>query len=140
MKVETGKTVQMHYVGKLEDGTIFDSSENREPLSFVFGEGSIIPALETELEGMEEGQKKTVKVKADDAYGQRDPNAIQSVPRSQLPENIEPKVGMQLLAQMQNGNIPVTIVEVDEENVVIDFNHPLAGKDLIFDVEIVKVS
>ncbi|WP_084042317.1 FKBP-type peptidyl-prolyl cis-trans isomerase [Hippea sp. KM1] len=140
MKVETGRTVQMHYVGKLEDGTVFDSSENREPLSFVFGEGSIIPALEAELEGMEEGQKKTVKVKADDAYGQRDPNAIQKVPRTQLPENIEPKVGMQLLAQMQNGSIPVTIVEVDEESVTIDFNHPLAGRDLIFDVEIVKVS
>ncbi len=140
MKVETGKTVQMHYVGKLDDGTIFDSSEGKEPLEFVFGEGSIIPALEKELEGMEEGEKKQVVVKAEDAYGERNPEAIQKVSKDQLPPEIEPKVGMQLLAQTQTANIPVTIIEVEEDTITIDFNHPLAGKDLIFDVEIVKVS
>ena len=140
MKVETGKTVQMHYVGKLDDGTIFDSSEGKEPLEFIFGEGSIIPALEKELEGMEEGEKKQVVVKAEDAYGERNPEAIQKVSKDQLPPEIEPKVGMQLLAQTQTANIPVTIIEVEEDTITIDFNHPLAGKDLIFDVEIVKVS
>jgi len=140
MKVETGKTVQMHYVGKLDDGTIFDSSEGKKPLEFVFGEGSIIPALEKELEGMEEGEKKQVVVKAEDAYGERNPEAIQKVSKDQLPPEIEPKVGMQLLAQTQTANIPVTIIEVEEDTITIDFNHPLAGKDLIFDVEIVKVS
>ncbi|WP_022670083.1 FKBP-type peptidyl-prolyl cis-trans isomerase [Hippea alviniae] len=140
MKVESGKTVQMHYVGRLDDGTIFDSSEGKEPLEFVFGEGSIIPALERELEGMEEGEKKQVVVKAEDAYGQRNPEAVQKVSKDQLPPEIEPKVGMQLLAQTQTANIPVTIIEVEEDTITIDFNHPLAGKDLIFDVEIVKVS
>lgn len=140
MKVEKGKTVRMHYKGMLDDGTVFDTSEGKEPLEFVYGEGSIIPALEEQLEGMEEGEKKQVTVKAEDAYGEIDPSAIQQVPRSQLPENIEPEVGMQLLAQTETASIPVTIVDVDENTVTIDFNHPLAGKDLVFDVEIVSVS
>ncbi|WP_035587783.1 FKBP-type peptidyl-prolyl cis-trans isomerase [Hippea jasoniae] len=139
MKVSKDKTVQMHYVGRLDDGTVFDSSEGKEPLEFVFGEGSIIPALEQELEGMEEGEKKRVVVKAADAYGERNPEAVQRVERNQLPADIEPEVGMQLLAQTQTASLPVTIIEVDEEFVTIDFNHPLAGKDLIFDVEIVSV-
>ncbi len=140
MKVEKGRTVKMHYKGMLNDGTVFDTSEGREPLEFVYGEGNIIPALEEQLEGMEEGDKKQVTVKAEDAYGEVDPSAIQKIPRSQLPENIDPKVGMQLLAQTETSSIPVTIVEVEEDTVTIDFNHPLAGKDLIFDVEIVSVS
>ncbi len=140
MKVEKGKTVKMHYKGMLEDGTVFDTSEGKEPLEFVYGEGSIIPDLENQLEGMEEGEKKQITVKAENAYGEVDPSAIQQVPRSQLPNNIDPKVGMQLLAQTENASIPVTIIDVEDETVTIDFNHPLAGKDLIFDVEIVSVS
>ncbi len=140
MKVEKGKTVKMHYKGMLEDGTVFDTSEGKEPLEFVYGEGSIIPDLENQLEGMEEGEKKQITVKAENAYGEVDPAAIQQVPRSQLPNNIEPKVGMQLLAQTENASIPVTIIDVEDKTVTIDFNHPLAGKDLIFDVEIVSVS
>ena len=140
MKVEKGKTVKMHYKGMLEDGTVFDTSEGKEPLEFVYGEGSIIPALENQLEGMEEGEKKQVMVKAENAYGEVDPAAIQQVPRNQLPNNIDPKVGMQLLAQTENASIPVTIIDVENETVTIDFNHPLAGKNLIFDVEIVSVS
>ncbi len=140
MKVEKGKTVKMHYKGMLEDGTVFDTSEGKEPLEFVYGEGSIIPDLENQLEGMEEGDKKQITVKAENAYGEVDPSAIQQVPRSQLPGNIDPKVGMQLLAQTENASIPVTIIDVEDETVTIDFNHPLAGKDLIFDVEIVSVS
>ncbi len=140
MKVEKGKTVRMHYTGKLEDGTVFDTSEGKEPLEFVYGEGSIIPALERQLEGMEEGEKKEITVEAKDAYGEVDPSAVQQIPRSQLPDNIEPKVGMQLLAQTEAASIPVTIIDVDDETVTIDFNHPLAGKNLIFDVEIVSVN
>ncbi len=140
MKVEKGKTVKMHYKGMLEDGTVFDTSDGKEPLEFVYGEGSIIPALENQLEGMEEGEKKQVMVKAENAYGEVDPAAIQQVPRNQLPNNIDPKVGMQLLAQTENASIPVTIIDVEDETVTIDFNHPLAGKNLIFDVEIVSVS
>ncbi len=140
MKIEEGKTVVIHYDGKLEDGTLFDSSRNRgEPLEFVYGEGSIIPGLEKELKGMEKGDKKEIFVNADDAYGQKNPEAIQKVPRSQLPQDINPEVGMQLIAQTETSQIPVTITEVTEEYVVVDFNHPLAGKNLIFDVEIVDV-
>ena len=109
-------------------------------MEFVYGEGSIIPALEKQLEGMEEGEKKEITVEAKDAYGEVDPSAVQQIPRSQLPDNIEPKVGMQLLAQTETASIPVTIIDVDDETVTIDFNHPLAGKNLIFDVEIVSVN
>ncbi len=139
MKIDEGKTVVIHYEGKLEDGTVFDSSKEREPLEFVFGSGNIIPGLERGLKGLEKGDRKEIFVEADEAYGQRNPEAIQKVPRSQLPGDIEPEVGMQLIAQTETSQIPVTITEVTEEYVMVDFNHPLAGKNLIFDVEVVDV-
>ncbi len=139
MKVENGKTVQIHYEGRLEDGTVFDSSKEREPLEFVFGEGRLIPGLEKGLEGMEEGEKKEIFVEAKDAYGERNPEALQKVPRSELPADITPEVGMQLIAQTETAEVPVTITEVGEDYIVVDFNHPLAGKNLIFDVEVVSV-
>ncbi len=139
MKIENGKTVVIHYEGRLEDGTIFDSSKEREPLEFVFGNGSIIPGLEKGLEGLEKGDKKEISVEAKDAYGERNLDAVQKVPKEQFPNDITPEVGMQLMAQTETAEVPVTITDVQEDYVVIDFNHPLAGKNLIFNIEVVDV-
>jgi len=139
MKIEEGKTVVIHYEGKLEDGTVFDSSKDREPLEFVFGSGSIIPGLEKGLEGLEKGDKKEISVEAKDAYGEKNPEAIQKVSKEQIPDDITPEVGMQLMAQTETSEIPVIITEIQEDYVTIDFNHPLAGKNLIFDIEVIDV-
>ncbi len=139
MKIENGKTVVIHYEGKLENGDQFDSSKGREPLEFVFGNGSIIPGLEKGLEGLEKGDKKEITVEAKDAYGERKPEALQKVDKSQFPADIKPEVGMQLMAQTETSEIPVTITDVQEEFVIVDFNHPLAGKNLIFNIEVVDV-
>ncbi len=139
MKIKNGKTVLIHYEGRLEDGTVFDSSKDREPLEFVFGKGSIIPGLERGLEGLEKGDKKEISVDAKDAYGEKNPEAIQRVSKEQFPQDITPEVGMQLMAQTETSEIPVVVTDVEEDYVVIDFNHPLAGKNLIFNVEVVDV-
>jgi len=135
MKIEEGKTVVIHYEGKLEDGTVFDSSKDREPLEFVFGSGSIIPGLEKGLEGLEKGDKKEISVEAKDAYGEKNPEAIQKVSKEQIPDDITPEVGMQLMAQTETSEIPVIITEIQEDYVTIDFNHPLAGKNEVIDVK-----
>ena len=139
MKIEDGKTVVIHYEGRLEDGTVFDSSRSREPLEFVFGSGSIIPGLEKGLEGLEKGDKKEISVEAKDAYGEKNPEAIQKVSKEQFPSDITPEVGMQLMAQTETSEIPVVVTEIEEDYVMIDFNHPLAGKNLIFDIEVMDV-
>ncbi len=139
MKIEDGKTVAIHYEGTLKDGSVFDSSKGKEPFEFVFGSGSIIPGLEKGLAGLQEGDKKKITVEAKDAYGERNPEAVQKVEKNQLPEDIKPEVGMQLMAQTQTGQIPVTITEVEEEYITVDFNPPLAGEDLTFDVEVISV-
>ena len=142
MKIEANTVVKMHYTGTLEDGSKFDSSEGREPLEFIYGNGMIIPGLEEGLAGLEVGAKKVIgQIPAEKAYGQRQDEAMQEMPKSQLPEDIQGQiaVGMQLAAQGPQGMIPVTVAEIKGENVVMDFNHPLAGKSLTFDVEIVEV-
>lgn len=139
-EAKSGDTVRIHYTGKLTDGTRFDSSEGRDPLEFTIGAGQIIPGLEREVEGMKVGEKKTVTAQADEAYGQRNPAAMQQVPRANLPPEIEPVVGNQLQAVTQDGQqISVTVAEVDDETVTLDANHPLAGEDLVFDVELVEI-
>lgn len=140
-QVKTGDTVRIHYKGTLEDGTTFDSSEGRDPLEFTVGSGQIIPGLDAALPGMEEGEKKTVEVPAADAYGQPDPNAKQAVPRADIPEDIPLDIGTQLQVQTPQGQVmPVTVAEVTEQQVVLDANHPLAGKDLTFNIELVSVA
>lgn len=139
MEVSEKKVITIHYKGTLADGTVFDTSEGKEPLEFIYGIGMIIPGLEEGLEGLKEGDKKTVEVPADKAYGKRQEEAMQEVPKSQFPEDIELKEGLQLAAQGPQGTIPVTVLEVGEENVKVDFNHPLAGKDLTFDVEVLGI-
>jgi peptidylprolyl isomerase len=140
MEISNNKVVQIHYTGKLTDGTVFDSSEGRDALEFISGSGMIIPGLEEGLAGMKTGDKKTVEIGFEKAYGPVQEQARQEVPKAQMPEGIELKVGMQLAAQGPQGQpMPVTVAEIKDEVVVMDFNHPLAGKDLIFEVEVVEV-
>lgn len=140
-EAEHGSTVHIHYTGKFPDGTVFDSSENRDPLTFELGSGQVIPGLDKAMRGMEVGTKKTVEIPAADAYGPHHPEGVQKVERSQLPPEIQTEVGLQLQATGQDGQaINLTIIEVDETTVTMDANHPLAGKDLVFDVELVSVT
>lgn len=139
-QVKAGDTVRIHYTGTLNDGTVFDSSQGREPLEFTVGSGEIIPGLDNALPGMSVGEEKSVAIPADDAYGQPDPNGRQEVPRAQIPEDIPLDPGTALQMQMPDGRaVPVTVAEVTEEVVVLDANHPLAGKDLNFDIEMVEI-
>ncbi len=139
-EVKAGDTVQLHYTGTLLDGTTFDSSEGRDPLQFEVGSGQIIPGLDVAIPGMKVGDKKIVKIGADDAYGQPNPEMRQAVPREGIPAEIPLEVGIQLQMQTPDGQaMPVTVVEVDEATVTLDANHPLAGKDLQFDIELVKI-
>ena len=140
-QVKSGDTVRVHYTGTLTDGQTFDSSEGRDPLEFVVGSGQIIPGLDAAMEGMAVGEKKTVEVPADQAYGHPDPNAQQAVPRTEIPEDIPLDLGTQLQVQTPQGQVmPVTVVEVTEEQVILDANHPLAGKDLTFAIELVDIT
>ena len=137
--VKAGDTVRIHYTGTLNDGTTFDSSHGRDPLEFTVGSGQIIPGLDNAVPGMEVGETKQVAVPSDEAYGAVDPSARQSVSRDQIPEDIPLDPGTQLQMRDQAGNtLPVTVAEVTEEEVVLDANHPLAGQDLNFDVELVE--
>jgi FKBP-type peptidyl-prolyl cis-trans isomerase 2 len=136
--IQDHKIVAIHYEGSLEDGTVFDASD-AEPLEFMFGIGMIIPGLEEGLRGLTTGDTTEILVTAEDAYGPYYEEAVQPVPRSEFGEGIELREDMQLVGQTPQGPMVVTILEIDEEVVMVDFNHPLAGKDLLFDIEIVTV-
>ncbi|SDY36169.1 FKBP-type peptidyl-prolyl cis-trans isomerase [Citreimonas salinaria] len=140
-QVKTGDTVRIHYTGTLQDGSTFDSSAGREPLEFKVGDGQIIPGLESAVPGMSVGDKKTVEVPADEAYGQPNPQALQAVPRTEIPDEIPLEVGTQLQVQTPTGQVmPVTVADVTDTEVTLDANHPLAGKDLKFDIELVEIA
>lgn len=135
-----GDTVQMHYTGTLTDGSVFDSSQGRDPLSFTLGAGQIISGLDAAIEGMAVGEEKTVTIPADQAYGARDPNAMQAVPRAQIPDHIPLDPGTVLQMQTPDGQtMPVTVASADDDQVMLDANHPLAGQDLTFAVQLVAV-
>jgi FKBP-type peptidyl-prolyl cis-trans isomerase 2 len=139
-QAKAGDTVKVHYHGKLTDGTTFDSSEGREPLQFTVGNGDVIRGFDDGVTGMTVGQKKTVHIPADDAYGQKDENRVVEFPKTNFPADLKPEVGMQL--NMTNGSgqvIPVVIQEVGQDTVMLDANHPLAGQDLVFDIELVDI-
>lgn len=139
-EVKTGDTVRIHYTGTLNNGDTFDSSMGRDPLEFVVGSGQIIPGLDKAIPGMAVGDKKTVPIPCAEAYGEANPEARQEVPRDTIPAEIEVSAGLELQMQTQTGQvIPVTVVEVTDETVVLDANHPLAGKDLNFDIELVGI-
>jgi FKBP-type peptidyl-prolyl cis-trans isomerase 2 len=139
-QAKPGTTVSIHYTGTLADGSTFDSSEGRDPLTFEMGAGQIIPGLEAALSGMTAGEAKTVTIPAAEAYGDHNPQAVQQVPREAVPDHIPLDLGTQLQVQTQDGRaLPVVVTEVTEEQVTLDANHPLAGKDLTFAVEVVSV-
>jgi peptidylprolyl isomerase len=140
-KVKDGDTVKVHYTGSLEDGSVFDSSEDKDPLEFTLGTGQLIPGFEKAVEGMAQGDKAKVTIPANDAYGQVRDDLVISVPRNNLPEDVTPQVGMQLQLNQPDGQaVPVRITEVQDEEVTLDANHPLAGEDLVFDIELVEIN
>jgi FKBP-type peptidyl-prolyl cis-trans isomerase SlyD len=137
MKVEKGSVVSVDYELHLGDGKVVDSSEPGEPLSYIHGEGQIVPGLERALEGLTVGDARQVMVEPDDGYGPHDGRGVQEVPRSAFPAEMVPQVGMELVAQGPQGeSVPFVIREVKPESVVIDLNHPLAGKTLHFAVTV----
>ena len=139
-EAKTGNTVRIHYTGTLTDGSEFDSSSGRDPLEFTIGSGQIIPGLDREIAGMAVGDTKTVTVPADEAYGPHQPEAVQEVPRDAVPEGINLVVGNRLQATTADGGqMVVTIAAVSDETVTMDANHPLAGEDLVFEVELVEI-
>ena len=140
-KVKEGDTVKVHYTGTLTDGTVFDTSEEREPLEFTLGQGQLIPGFEKAVVGMNVGDSTEVEISSDDAYGESREDLVISVPKDQLPDDVEPQVGMQLQVNQQDGQpIPVRITDVGEENLTLDANHPLAGQDLKFEIELVEIA
>lgn len=139
-QAKPGDTVRMHYTGSLADGTEFDSSAGRDPLEFELGSGQIIPGLDAGVTGMEVGDTKTVVIEPSDAYGDRDPARVQAVPREQIPDHIPVEPGTQLQMQTPDGQtMPVMVAEADQSQVTLDANHPLAGQQLTFDVELVEI-
>jgi len=140
-EAKAGDTVRLHYKGTLDDGSVFDSSEGRDPLEFTIGSGQILPGLDKAIPGMKVGDEKTVKIDAAEAYGPHNPAARQAVPRSNVPDTIELAVGLQLQAQTEGGQMmTVTVVEFSDAEVVLDANHPLAGKDLTFEIQLTGIN
>ncbi|KPA19353.1 peptidylprolyl isomerase [Candidatus Magnetomorum sp. HK-1] len=140
-KVENNLFVSVDYKGTLEDGEIFDTSEGRQPLEVKMGAGQLIKGFEDQLMGMNMNEKKTFTLEPKDAYGERDDSLTRSFAKSQLPEEMTPEVGQVIGLQAPEGQqIPATIIEVDDENFTVDINHPLAGKQLTFDIEVVGIS
>jgi FKBP-type peptidyl-prolyl cis-trans isomerase 2 len=139
MTIEDGKKVKFHYTLTVDDQVV-QSSEGQQPLAYTHGSGEIIPGLASELEGMNEGEEKSVLVSAEKAYGKVNPEAFKEVPRSSLPDGLVPEKDMMLQAHSQEGQeILVRVSDVKENSIIVDLNHPLAGKDLQFDVKVVSV-
>jgi peptidylprolyl isomerase len=140
VQAKPGDTVKIHYTGKLDDGTVFDSSADREPLEFTLSGGQVIPGFEQAVVGMAPGESKTEKIPMEQAYGPYRQEMVIQVNREQLPPDLDPEVGLQLQIQQPNGQaIPVLVTEVTTAKVTLDANHPLAGEDLTFDIELVEI-
>lgn len=139
-QVKSNDTVQVHYTGKLNNGQIFDSSVNKEPLEFTLGQGQIIPGFEKGLMDMKVNEKKTVTIPHAEAYGEVRKDLFQEIPNSELPPEIKPEVGMGLVAKNPDGSErQLRVAEVQDNSIVIDANHPLAGQDLTFELELVAI-
>ena len=140
-EVKKGDKVKVEYTGKLEDGSVFDSSKGRAPLCFEVGAQQVIPGFDKAVEGMKKDEEKEFTLKVDEAYGPVKDELKQEIPRDKLPKDPEPKEGMMLMMQAPTGQqIPARITKVSDDKVTIDINHPLAGKDLIFSVKVVGVN
>lgn len=139
-EAKEGDTVQVHYTGRLDDGSVFDSSRESEPLEFELGSGRVIPGFETAVEGMSVGESLEVELDPDEAYGQRRDDLVMPVGRDQLPEELDPEVGDALEVQLGSGErTTATVVDADESSVTLDLNHPLAGRTLNFEVELLEI-
>jgi peptidylprolyl isomerase len=139
-QAKSGDTVKIHYTGRLNDGTVFDSSAGRDPLEFTLGSGQVIPGFDAGVDGMQVGESKTVEIPNDQAYGPHYAEMVATVGRDQLPEGMNPEIGDQLQVQQPNGQpVMVVVTASDDASITIDGNHPLAGKDLIFDIELVEI-
>ncbi|MCF8111221.1 MAG: peptidylprolyl isomerase [Desulfobacteraceae bacterium] len=139
-QAQKGDTVKIHYKGKLDDGSVFDSSDGRDPLEFKIGDGNIIPGVEEAVLGMEPEQTKEATIPPEKAYGEYRDEMVIEVERTQFPEHINPELGQQLeLKQSEGQNIVVTVTNVAEEKVTLDANHPLAGKDLTFEITLQEI-
>lgn len=140
IQVKENNTVKVNYTGKLSDGQVFDSSEGKEPLEFTLGQGQLIPGFEKGVIDMKLNEKKTVTITKEEAYGDINNDLIQEVDKAQLPEDMTPEVGMGLVSKDPDGReINLLVVEVKEASIVVDGNHPLAGKELTFDLEVVEI-
>ncbi len=140
MTVKSGNTIKIHYHGRLSDGTTFDSSAGRTPLEFTVGSGQVIKGFDDGVQGMAVGDKKTIEIPFINAYGPEDPSMIIEFPKERLPEDMKPEIGMQLNMNNAEGQqFPVVVTEITDENIILNANHPLAGKDLIFDLELVEI-
>ena len=139
--VSDGKTVRVHYTGKLDDGTVFDSSQGREPLEVTIGAGMVITGFEEGLLGMSEGETKTITIPPAEAYGERREDLVATVERSNLPDTLTPEIGMALQLKRKDGSVlDVMVIDMNDESVTLDANHQLAGEALTFELEVVSVS
>jgi peptidylprolyl isomerase len=139
-QAQKGDVVKVHYTGKLDDGTVFDSSKDREPLEFQLGEDRLIPGFESAVAGMNAGESKTVKIAANEAYGPHRSEMVLVVNRTDLPEDIDPEVGQRLSMLGPDGQeLGVRVTDASEQTVTLDGNHPLAGEDLTFDIRLVEI-
>lgn len=139
-QAQKGDTVRVHYTGTLDNGHVFDSSENREPLEFTVGSGQVIPGFDQGVEGMDVGGSKKVTIEAEDAYGSRNDDMIVTVQHNQFPDDLNPEIGMQLELRREDGSaLPAMIIDVTDDGVKIDANHPLAGERLTFEIELVEI-
>jgi peptidylprolyl isomerase len=139
-EAKKGDKVKVHYHGKLISGETFDSSSGREPLEFEIGSGSVIKGFDEGVSGMKVGEKKTINIPVDEAYGERSEDMLIEFPKDRFPKDMEIKEGMQLMMSNGSGqNIPVIVTEVKDDAVILDANHPLAGEDLIFDIELIEI-
>ncbi|MHC5040400.1 MAG: FKBP-type peptidyl-prolyl cis-trans isomerase [Planctomycetota bacterium] len=138
--IESGKTVKVHYKGSLDDGSVFDSSEGRDPLEFQVGAGQVIPGFDAAIQQMSAGETKTVIIPCTEAYGESRPEMIASIPKANIPDNLNPQIGQILQVSTPQGTLQVRLIEIKEDEMVFDGNHPLAGKDLTFELTVVEVS
>ncbi|HOA23961.1 MAG: peptidylprolyl isomerase [Aggregatilineales bacterium] len=139
-QAKIGDTVRVHYTGRFEDGTVFDTSQGREPIEFTLGEHEVIPGFENAVAGMQAGETKTTQIPPEDAYGERREDLLIDVPRAEVPADIDPQVGQTLQVQGAGGQVfPVVVASVGEDTITLDANHPLAGRSLIFDIHLIDI-
>lgn len=139
-QAKMGDTVRVHYTGKLDDGTVFDTSQDREPLEFTIGSNNIIPGFERAVIGMRPGESKTEHIESDDAYGPHREDMVLEVDRDRFPADMAPEVGLSLQIRRSDGFVaPAVVSEINGDRVKLDANHPLAGRDLVFEIELVDI-